>query len=375
MSSPPRRLPVQSGSLPRSVTSLLGLAALVVSAAGLKAFSGTLGPAFLTLVLMITVQPLQTALRRRGMPGWIGVVAVLLTVYAILVALAAALALSVAKLATLLPTYQPQFNDLVHRVTTWLQDNGVDQKQLSALVDQFDLSKLVGLVQPVIGGVSSVVSGLGLIIVLLFFLAIDTTHFSRRLDATADSHPGVVRALRGFAHGTRRWVAVTTIFGLIVAVLDAGALYWLQVPLPLLWGLLSFITNYIANIGFVVGLTPPALLALLEHGIVRMVLVVVAYSVINVVLQSFVQPKIVGDAVGLSVTLSFMSLVFWGYLLGALGALLAIPLTLLVKALLVDSDPDSQWLRPLLGDVRQEHASSASTEKGKAAPQGAETPP
>ncbi len=135
-----------------------------------------------------------------------------------------------------------------------------------------------------------------------------------------------------------------------MAVADVGALYWLAVPLPLLWGLLSFITNYIPNIGFVIGLIPPALLGLLEGGVGRMVAVVAAYSVINVVIQSFVQPKFVGDAVGLSVTLTFPSLVFWTFVLGPLGALLAVPMSLLVKALLVDVDPASQWLRPLLGD-------------------------
>jgi AI-2 transport protein TqsA len=128
--------------------------------------------------------------------------------------------------------------------------------------------------------------------------------------------------------------------------------------MPLLWGLLSFITNYVPNIGFVLGVAPPALLGLLEGGVGRMVWVIVAYSVINVVIQSIIQPKFVGDAVGLSVTLTFLSLVFWSFVLGPLGALLAIPLSLLVKALLVDADPAAQWLRPLLGDTATEKAAA-----------------
>ena len=96
-------------------------------------------------------------------------------------------------------------------------------------------------------------------------------------------------------------------FGLIVALVDVTALYWLDVSLPWLWGLLSFITNYIPNIGFVLALVPPALLALLQGGVGQAVFVVVAYSVINLVIQSLIQPKFVGDAVGLSVTLTFLS--------------------------------------------------------------------
>ena len=109
-----------------------------------------------------------------------------------------------------------------------------------------------------------------------------------------------------------------------------------------------FITNYIPNIGFVLGLIPPALLALLQGGVRQAVLVIVAYSVINVMIQSLLQPKFVGDAVGLSVTLTFLSLVFWTFVIGPLGALLAVPLSLFAKALLVDADPDSRWLDQLI---------------------------
>jgi AI-2 transport protein TqsA len=103
----------------------------------------------------------------------------------------------------------------------------------------------------------------------------------------------------------------------------------------------------------VLGLVPPALLALLQGGVRQAVLVVVAYAVINLVIQSLIQPKFVGDAVGLSITLTFLSLVFWSYLMGPLGALLPVPLSLLAKALLVDADPDSRWLDPLIGPAHR----------------------
>jgi predicted PurR-regulated permease PerM len=116
----------------------------------------------------------------------------------------------------------------------------------------------------------------------------------------------------------------------------------------MLWGLLAFITNYIPNIGFVIGVIPPAIIGLLEGGARLMIYVVVVYSVLNVVIQSIIQPKIVGNAVGLSPTITMLSLVFWAYTLGAMGALLAVPLTLFAKALLVDADPRSWWLIPLI---------------------------
>jgi len=348
---------------------LLGLAAAVVSVAGLRAFGDTLGPAFLALVLVITVHPVQAALLRRGVPAWLAIIALLATVYAILLLLAGALTVSVARLVTLLPTYAEEFSDLLDQLTRWLVDLGVSEDQIRDAVSRLDLSNVVGVLQRVAGGLTAFLSDLTFVVVLIFFLGIDAARFPLRLQAVAGSHPQLIAALDGFARGTRRYLAVATVFGLIVAVIDVAALYWLAIPVPLVWGLLSFITNYIPNIGFVVGMIPPALLGLLEGGVGRMVAVVVAYSLINFVIQSLIQPKVVGDAVGLTVTLTFLSLVFWGYVFGALGALLAIPLSLLVKALLVDADPGTHWLRPLLGD--SSGAGAGPSEDEDADPPGA----
>jgi AI-2 transport protein TqsA len=340
-------------ALPRGVLVLLSMAGVVVAVAGLRSASGIVGPAFLALMIVITIHPLLAWLQRHRVPGWLAVVLTMLVAYVSLVALAAALVFSVARLATLLPSYQPQFTSLVDQFTSWLGERGVTQEQINAAVSQFDLSSLVGVLQRLVTGATSVVSDLAFILALLFFLILDSSSFPRRLAAAAAQRPHLAQALTGFAGATRQYVVVSTVFGLIVALVDVAALYWLDVPLPWLWGLLSFITNYIPNIGFVLGLLPPALLALLEGGVRQAVLVIVAYSVINVVIQSLIQPKFVGDAVGLSVTLTFLSLVFWTFVIGPLGALLAVPLSLFVKALLVDADPDSRWLDPLIAPSRQ----------------------
>ena len=137
-------------------------------------------------------------------------------------------------------------------------------------------------------------------------------------------------------------------FGAIVAFGDWIALTIIGIPAAALWGLLAFVTNYVPNIGFVLGVVPPALLGLLAGGWGELIAVVVVYSLLNFVVQTLIQPRFVGDSVGLSMTVTFIALLFWGWVLGALGALLAIPLTLLVKALLVDVDPRGHWLDALL---------------------------
>jgi len=160
--------------------------------------------------------------------------------------------------------------------------------------------------------------------------------------------PELASSLDRFVYGTQRYLLMTALFGAIVAVLDTAALWLLAVPLPLVWGFFSFLTNFIPNIGFVIGVIPPALLALLDSGWQSMLFVVLTYSVLNVVIQTFVQPRFVGAAVGLSAEVTFLSLVVWTFLLGALGALLAVPMSLLVRAVFIDSDKRAAWATPLI---------------------------
>jgi AI-2 transport protein TqsA len=359
--------PEASGlALPRGLLILLGFAAAVITVAGLKSISGLVAPAFLALVLTIGVHPLRGWLVRRGFPGWAATLVMILTVYAILLALAFSLVVSIARFATLLPSYQQDMANLISEATAWLESVGVGRQQINAVTQAFDPSRLVGVATGFLSGLLSVLSNLFFIVTLLLFLALDAAWFPRRLGATEASRGGLVAALVSFARGTRRYLVVSTVFGLIVAVLDVGLLYLLSIPVPLVWGLLAFITNYIPNIGFVVGLVPPAILGLLEGGIPGALGVVVGYSVLNVTIQSVIQPKVVGDAVGLSTSLTFLSLVFWAWVLGALGALLAIPLSLLAKALLVDVDPDSRWLVPLLSGGAEKPERSARSEPRRA---------
>ena len=122
----------------------------------------------------------------------------------------------------------------------------------------------------------------------------------------------------------------------------------LDIDYAWLWGLLAFITNYIPNVGFIIGLIPPTIVALLDHDAETALAVVVIYCVLNIILQSVIQPRVVGTTVGLSATLSFLSLIVWSTILGGVGAFLAVPATLFVKAVFVDVDPDRGWLTPLL---------------------------
>jgi len=333
----------------------------VIIVAGLRSISDLVAPAFLALVLTICAHPLRGWLVRRRVPGWLATTAVIVTVYVVLLVLVLSLLASVARLAELLPTYKQDLENLVSDATTWLSKFGVGSNQVDAIVKALDPGQAIAVVADVFGGLVSVLSDLFFIVTLLLFLAVDGVGFPVHLEAMDGRHRRFAEAMVGFAVGTRRYIVVSTVFGLIVALLDVGLLYLLGIPLPWLWGMLAFITNYIPNIGFVIGLIPPVLLGLLENGWSGALAVLVGYCVLNVIIQSVIQPRFVGQAVGLSTSLTFLSLVFWAWVFGPLGALLAIPFSLFTKALFVDADPHSRWLAPLLSGGGLEGAATSPT--------------
>jgi AI-2 transport protein TqsA len=281
-------------------------------------------------------------------PGWLATLLLIVTVYGVLLVFVVALIVSTARFADLLPTYKDQMASTLQSATDWLHTLGVDQAQLEQLTSKFDLGTLAGVATSLLSGILGFFSGLVFLLALLLFLGVDAAWFPGRLDTTPDDRRPLAEALHGFAVGTRSYLLVSTVFGLIVAILDTVALSIMGIPAPLVWGMLAFLTNYIPNIGFVIGLVPPMLLGLLEGGVREMLAVLLVYCLFNVVIQSVIQPRIVGSTVGLSTSLTFLSLIFWAWVLGALGALLAIPLSLLVKALFVDIDPGSSWIGPLI---------------------------
>ena len=352
-------------ALPLWLTVVLGVGGTAAALWGISTYAGLLAPALLAFVLTVTASPLVGALVRRGVRrGW-AVAATVVLVDGGLIAFSVVLVVSVGQLATVLPQYSDEWQRWVDDVRGALAAAGVGRDQVEQMVGALDLSSIVSAVGGLLAGVVGAVGALVLVLATVLFMSADATGMPERLAAV----PGTWRlraALGDFARNTRRYLVVTTIFGFAVAVVDYVALVLLGVPLALLWGLLSFLTNYVPNIGFFLGLAPPTLLALLDGGPRQAVLVVVIYTVANFVLQSVIQPVVVGDAVGLSVTLTFLSVLVWTVVLGPLGAILAIPLTLLLVAVLVGQDPDRPWARVLLAGASGAASPEKSAGSGRA---------
>ena len=360
-------------ALPPPLPGVLVLAGLIVACAGLKSVSSIIGPVFLVLTLVITVQPLSASLIRRGVPRPVATVASLLMVYALLIIVLGSVVWSLTRLATTLPDYAAQFSTLYQQALAGLNSLGVSTEMLQQARSSLDLGSFAGIARSALSGLSSGLSLLALIAAMVVFLVFDSVGFAERVALIRTERPRIAAGLMDFAQSTRKYWIVTTIFGFIVAALDVGALLIIGVPLAVTWGVLAFVTNYIPNIGFLLGLVPPALIALLDGGVGRALAVVIVYTVINIVVQVLLQPRITGDAVGITGTVAFLSLIFWAFILGPLGALLAVPSTLLVKSLLVDHSETGHWFGALINSsptkaskqkplpIRTHHKTAGST--------------
>jgi AI-2 transport protein TqsA len=322
---------------------VLVAAAFVVVCAGMRQVQDLIGPAFLVVTLVITFQPIRNFLVRHKVPRWAASVIVLLMIYLAMLAILGAVVLSVTQLIQLLPRYYTAFRTLYNSGLNLAKQLGVDTSDWRGLLSRIDFGRVTDAAQGLLSGLTSGFSLAGLIILAAIFFTFDAASASKRLRAVALQRPHIAEAFIDFAGRVRRYWIVTSVFGLIAAILDVFALMVLGVPLAVTWGVLAFVTNYVPNIGFIIGVIPPALIAFLQGGLGTSIEVIVIYIVINFVVNTLLQPRITGDAVGINASVAFISLIFWSAILGALGALLAIPATLFVKVMLIDHSERANW--------------------------------
>lgn len=354
----------------RLVLVLIGVAAALLALQGISRYASLIAPVFFALNMVIIVHPLHAWLvRRLRWPIWLAGVTALTVVLIALLAFFYSMGWAIFALLTALPGYSGEFAALGDDLMQWLGQFGVTTETMAANIEA-NVPDIVGFstewLLDVASNVSGVATMLAVIITAIFFLTLDSMTIQRRMGVILLQKPQAGRALLSFAAGVRRYWVVTTVFGLIVAVMDLGFLWILGVPLAGVWAVLAFVTNYIPNIGFVIGMIPPTMMGLLDGGWVDALAVIVGFSVINLVMQSFIQPKFTGDAVGVTPLVSFVSVILWSLVLGPLGALLALPATLLVKATLVDPNAEVRFVNALIASSPEDGLSSAAAERARA---------
>ena len=337
----------------RNAFILLGLGGAVLVGFGVAGLSAIIAPVFLAVVLTICMHPLRIWLERHQVPREIATGAVVLAVILLLLGFGYAVFVAFGQFSALLSEFEDQITAFGQDVVAWLNSIGISSRELSALAADFDPARLADFVGSLIGGLAGISSALIILLTVALLMGMDAGYIPAVLAQTRRTHPLVVTGLTAYAANVRRYMVWTTMLGLLQGAIDFLALILLGVPGAFIWGLLAFLCSFIPNVGYFLALVPPLIFGVLVGGLPTMFAVIVVYAVINAVVQSVIQPRVIGNAVSLSQSITFFSVLFWAAILGPIGAILAIPLTLLVRLMLVDTYPPAGWVRPLLGDLTE----------------------
>jgi AI-2 transport protein TqsA len=334
-------------TLPVWLKVLTGLAAFVIVIAGMKAATTILVPFLLALFLAIISAPALFWLQQKGVRPFVAIIFVTIGLLICGTMIGSALAKSIPPLIQSLPQYSEKLRTVMADAAIWMQSRGipVDVSQLQQTLRPESGVKLLGELFSQIGSLTTM--GL-LIFFMLVLILLEAATFESKLHSSLSNPEQSMQKLYRIADDVKRYLAVRTSISLIVATLITIWLLVLGVDYAVLWGLLTFVLTFVPNIGVILSAIPPILLALIQLGATKAILAGAGYIVICGILGNFLELLWIGQRMGLSILVVFLSLLFWGWVLGPVGMLLSIPLTMAVKIVL-QSNEDTRWIAILLG--------------------------
>jgi predicted PurR-regulated permease PerM len=313
----------------------------------MRAASSILVPFLLAVFIAIICAPPLFLMQRKGVPNTIAVMSILVGIIVIVLLLAAFVGTSVNDFSKALPVYEKRLADMTAAVVSWLKHLGLEISG-PVLTDYFDPGKAMKMAANTLAGLSGLLTNAFMILLTVIFIMLEASGFPQKLRTALRDPEESMGQFRGFSESVNRYLALKTIFSLATGVAIWIWLAIIGVDFALLWGLVAFLLNYVPSIGSIIAAIPAILLALIQLGVGPAVLAGLGYVVVNVVFGSILEPRFMGRGLGLSTLVVFLSLVFWGWILGPVGMVLSVPLTMIVK-IAMESNEDTRWIAVMLG--------------------------
>jgi predicted PurR-regulated permease PerM len=326
---------------------LITTAAFIIVIAGMRAAQPILVPFLLSVFIAIICSPMLFWLSRKGLPTFLSLVLVITCILFTGILIGALIGTSIYDFSQSLPFYQKQLAEKTSDIISFLNrfDIKISNKMLMKYIDP---SAAMGMVSKILTGLGNVLSNTFLIMLTVIFILLEASGFPAKLHSAFSKKGHSIENFEKFINNVNRYMALKTWISLGTGIMVPVSLLILGVDYPLLWGVIAFMFNYIPNIGSIIAAVPAVLLALVQHGVTTALLAGCGYLVLNIVIGSVIEPRFMGRGLGLSTLVVFLSLVFWGWVLGPVGMLLSIPLTMTVKIAL-SSSKETLWLNTLLG--------------------------
>jgi AI-2 transport protein TqsA len=340
------------GSWPPASRVVVAGGSLVLIVLGLRTASGIVNSILLALFIAIGFSPMISKLRSRGWPTGIALTAAMAC---ILIAGVLFLVIVIGSLQNLdqkLPVYEENLASLVTSIDETLLGWGVDvgSIDLGQVIKPDAIISMIGkLLSAVLNSFSSVL----LMLMIIAFMLADATGFPAKVAAGARPGSTLPNAMSEFGKDIRSYLFLKGWISLLATIPITILYLALGTDFALLWGVVFFVFSFIPNIGYILSLIPPAFVTLLEFGWERALLLIVINLIINTVIDNFIQPRFMGRGLGLSTLIVFLSLIFWGWVLGPMGALLSVPMTIMVKRLYLERYEETKFIAVLIGQEIQ----------------------
>ena len=324
----------------------LYFSAIVICLAGIKIAAVIVVPFLLSLFVAIICNPAINFLEERKIPRALAIIAVILFIFSLFVVLGGIIGSSVNEFRQALPIYEAQLSHDIDWLITLMESKNISIS-MSEVRAYFDPSKVMALVTTTLTGFSSVLGNVFLLLLTVVFMLSEGPGFAKKLHVAFDNSAGTEKGLDHFLKIVNRYMAIKTMISLATGVIIGFFLWLLEVDFFVLWALLAFLLNYIPNIGSIIAAVPAVLLTFLQYGIVHAGMVTALFVGVNMVMGNVIEPRFMGRSLGLSTLVVFLSLIFWGWLLGMVGMLLSVPLTMILKIALENSE-GGRWFAILL---------------------------
>lgn len=331
-----------------TVKTLIVMAALVIVLAGIKAASVIVVPFLLSAFIAIAVSPLINWSARYKVPRWLSVTLVILLIVVIGFMLAGLITQSLAEFRQNMPIYREQLSGEFAWIIEKLTVANIELDQ-GLIVSYLDPGMAMTMASNFITGMGTVLSNVFLILLTVIFMLFEAESMPKRVHiAMADPDMQLTHIDR-FLASVNQYLVIKMLVSLGTGVFIGVWLYMLGVDHFMLWSVLAFMLNFIPNIGSIIAAIPAVLMAFVEFGFAKAGLAGLGFIIVNTVMGNVIEPRFMGKGLGLSTLVVFLSLIFWGWLLGTVGMLLSVPLTMVVKIAL-ESREESRWLAVLLSD-------------------------
>jgi predicted PurR-regulated permease PerM len=332
---------------PMGINVLIGTACFIIVVAGMRSAGDILVPFLLSIFIAIIFTPALFWMQKKGVPSVIAIIFIIISLIAIFYLIARFVGTSVNDFTNSLPVYRQLLVSKSTVLQIWLTDFGIELND-DILKNVLNPETAMQMAAKALNGLGSVLTNTVLILITVIFILLEASSFPKKIRAGLESPEKSLAGFSKFTESVNHYLALKTIFSLFTGLFIWAWLTILKVDYSLLWGLLAFLLNYVPNIGSIIAAVPAVLLALIQLGTWSALLSAMGYMTVNIVIGSIIEPKFMGTGLGLSTLVVFLSLVFWGWVLGPVGMLLSVPLTMIMK-IAFENNADTYWISVMLG--------------------------